>query len=260
MVYAALPAVLCFLIISCKEPETDVENSETLSSEETTTTEEVSKVTIEVPEQETESQLYPIFETLPANASRLRIILGESRTVGMARAMGGNSDKDIYIAEGGVCYTWFRDKGFAELSKYLDTGKVSAVFFNTGVNDVADCVKGWKDYDAYTWVEIINQMVFCYTDVRFYFVAIGPVTGDYHGTSIIKPEALNPAIKEFNQIMYERCFARYIDVDEYMEANGFSAPDGVHYSKETYKMCYDYMMAKAEEYDREEQEKKSWMK
>ncbi len=156
------------------------------------------------------------------------VFIGDSRTVGMDKAVKLSDMKDTYvIAEVGKGYSWYKNtalKQFNEIYSAQDYDKY-VVLCNLGVNDLNNI----EDY-----VTVKND--FEQENVEFYWVSVNPTIDSCGGVQCADICAFNRRIES----LVTKDF--YIDTYTYLISNGFNAPDGLHYDKDTYAIIYHYIM------------------
>ena len=154
------------------------------------------------------------------------VFAGDSRTVQMQMAVG-SSDK-AYIAKVGEGYSWFKNTALSEIPSYAGSG--TTMIINFGVNDLANASK---------YINLVNSNIDAWTDagITVYYAAVTPV-GNCSSVS-------NEQIESFNARLQSELDPRvqWIDGYTYLSQTGFSTPDGLHYSKDTYKSLYSYYMS-----------------
>ena len=147
------------------------------------------------------------------------IFVGDSRFVGMF--MYVDSDATV-IAEIGKGYKWLIDTADPELRAALTDDSI--VIFNLGVNDLGNAAK---------YVDYINNLQAEFPNITIYYMSVNPVE---------QTTVSNESIDSFNEIISNGITATYLDTNTYLQENGFSTTDGLHYSKETYISIYDYVV------------------
>jgi len=143
--------------------------------------------------------------------------IGDSRTVGLAEAIG--LDEDYVIAAVGKGYNWVTSDEIASKVDAIETG--SRVIVNLGVNDI---------YNVEKYVEYYQELEDKGLDV--YYVSVNPVIDGYCNVT-------NAEIEEFNSYFEDE--ENYIDVYSQFEADWISG-DGLHYTKEGYENIYEIIM------------------
>ncbi len=160
----------------------------------------------------------------------VRIFVGDSRIVGMSEAV---SDSNTYfigkVAEG---YSWLKNTASSSLNTYLAKYSNAKVVLALGVNDL---------YNISNYISYYKSLIAKYPKAYIYVMSVTPVnetTAKKYGYTVT-----NSQIKEFNAKLKEAFPANYLDVYTYMEKNGFSTSDGIHYTAATYKTIYNYVVS-----------------
>lgn len=154
------------------------------------------------------------------------IFVGDSRVVGMAGAGGFR-----YVGEVGQGYYWLSGEGLRWLEQEMAADPDAAVVFCMGINDLGNI-------DAY--VNYYDMLLSWYPDKELYFMSVNPVNEAAeraNGYSVT-----NEAIEAFNSRLMEHFPDQYIDVYEYLLANGYGTVDGVHYDEATYSWIQQYTL------------------
>ena len=95
----------------------------------------------------------------------LRIWVGDSRTLGMERALDG-STSDVFIGAAGEGYDWFASDGLPQLLSAMKAHPLSPVIFNLGVND----------YDNLSrYLTLYRSLQKEHPAARFYFLSVNPI-------------------------------------------------------------------------------------
>ncbi len=150
---------------------------------------------------------------------------GDSRTVGVQRAVKNNTD-DFFVAASGEGYEWLYDTGVVQVEDLISSYPDLPVIFNFGVNDYENLENYLSLYEAITEA---------HPDTVFYFLSVNPI--DPKECSAIT----NEEIEQFNaQIaaVYPDCF---LDSYHYLEEVGCEIVDGIHYSENTYRTIYQFV-------------------
>ncbi|WP_158589432.1 SGNH/GDSL hydrolase family protein [Butyrivibrio sp. CB08] len=154
------------------------------------------------------------------------LFVGDSRTVQMKMAVG-STDKE-YIAKIGEGYNWFKNTALSEIPHYAGSG--TSLIINFGVNDLGNASK---------YIKLVNSNVDAWTEagITVYYAAVTPVG---EGASVT-----NAQIEQFNSRLQSELDPRVIWIDgySYLSQTGFSAPDGLHYSADTYRNLYSYYIS-----------------
>jgi uncharacterized protein YraI len=158
------------------------------------------------------------------------VFVGDSRTVQMQYAVG-SSDK-AYIAKVGEGYSWFKSTALPEISNYAGAG--TTMIINFGVNDLAN---------ASNYINLVNSNIDSWINagITVCYAAVTPV-GNCGSVS-------NSQIEKFNTKLQSELDPRikWIDGYSYLNQTGFSTPDGLHYTYDTYRNLYSYYMASINE-------------
>lgn len=150
------------------------------------------------------------------------IFVGDSRTVGMQSAVGGN---DTWSGKVSAGLDWMKSTGVPNIEGKI--GRGSAVIILMGVNDL---------YQSDNYISYINEKASAWSakGARTYFVSVNPTDGSYSN--------LNSDIDSFNQKLKKGLSnASYIDSNSYLKSNGYSTKDGLHYTNDTYNKIYNYI-------------------
>ena len=164
---------------------------------------------------------------LPA-APHLCIWVGDSRTLGMMRAV---KDDCVYIGAAGEGYDWFTWYGESEMRAAISEHPGAPVIFNLGVND-------YDNMELY--LDRYQSLVSEFSDTDFYFLSVNPI--DPEASTFIS----NEQITDFNNHLKEYFPDSYIDSYTYLLSNGIVPIDGIHYDKEAYQMLHDFVMQQLE--------------
>ena len=182
------------------------------------------------------------------------IFVGDSRTMGMARAMRNNPLPSIeFIYASGQGINWFQQQGYKiALKKKVRKPKDDkvAVIINLGVNDL-------RNYSGYTrYMTRVSENLTKYNpNCDMYYMSVNPVNSamikSYTGT-VTRTEQQIDAINRM--IRSTLCSGsnpsyQYINTCSYLQKYGWISNmnnagiyDGVHYSNETYLRIYDFCM------------------
>lgn len=155
-------------------------------------------------------------------------MLGDSRFVGMQQFDSDDSSLHIYHAKVSEGYsyltkTWNQIKDLPQKDDYI--------IINFGVNDLGNINK---------YIEFINNMTE-ETDAKIIFMTVNPVDEikeASHGYTI-----KNSEVNDFNIKFVENCNDNIyiIDTNSYLNKEGFSTQDGIHFSKSTYEDILNYL-------------------
>ena len=154
------------------------------------------------------------------------VFVGDSRTVQLQMAVG-STDK-AYIAQVGEGYTYFKNTALPAISNYAGAG--TSLIINFGVNDLANASK---------YITLVNNNIDAWTEagITVYYAAVTPVG---NCTTVT-----NSQIESFNSKLQSELDPRvkWMDGYSYLTQTGFSTPDGLHYSADTYRSLYAYYMS-----------------
>lgn len=156
------------------------------------------------------------------------IFVGDSRTVGMSAYVSSKSA--VFIGKVGSGYSWLSTKVERKLAVKLKKYPASKVIFNFGVND-------WGNLSNY--IVFYKKLIAKYPKAQFYFLSVNPIDstkGSFYLT--------NKDIKSFNKALKTAFPKQFINSYQYLMKKGFSTVDGLHYTGETYKLIYNYVMKK----------------
>lgn len=155
------------------------------------------------------------------------IIIGDSRMVGLDSAV--STDAKI-IAKVSMGLKWLNNTAMPEARNYIDDDSV--IVFCLGINDM---------YNVNKYVTAYNSIKQEFPNNRVCFLSITPVDEvkeAKYGYSVTNDNVMN-----FNQKMKDQLVGiEYIDGYTFLMQNGFESGDGLHYSGNTYRQLYDYMV------------------
>ncbi len=154
------------------------------------------------------------------------LFVGDSRTVQLKMAVG-SADK-AYIAEIGEGYNYFKSTALPGITSCAGNG--TRMIINFGVNDLGNADK---------YIKLVNNNIDTWINagITVYYAAVTPVGNC--------PTVTNAQIEAFNTKLQTELDPRvnWIDGYTYLTQSGFSSPDGLHYSSDTYKSLYSYYMS-----------------
>lgn len=201
----------------------------------------------------------------PSNYGHVYIV-GDSRS-NMARAVVSPYVKNVtFIAKSGMGLHWLKGDSLsperpgayyqlvAELRKNAGKSKKkSAVVFNLGVNDL---------YNATAYAQFMNAMAPTLKKYNcdLYFMSVNPVNEAFYNyryakTGIGQVYRTEPRVTYFNNVLKSQLnsrFYKYIDSCTYLRKTGWLTwyvngyYDGLHYTNNTTKRIYNFMMQKVE--------------
>lgn len=194
---------------------------------------------------------------------RQMIFVGDSRAAGMYETLYGevgtdpvvvekvDAHGDWWIMRSKVGYGWLEIAG-AERAGRRVTGNSSVVIW-LGINDIIGIKEYTEDLLQYSdtahYAALINAKAAEWTSrgARVYLATVGPVgrrTGDDVFRSAVYPAygTTNAAVEEWNRDLASRLSPSITVLDVYGAVRGnYSSWDGLHYDKETYVRCYEFI-------------------
>lgn len=177
-------------------------------------------------------------DTKPANSANgtaqtkkgsVDIFVGDSRTVGMGSATGTSSKCIAAVGQG---YAWYVSTAEPKLKKKLKANPTATVVLNLGVNDIAN-------YQNY--INSYKKLMKAYPKATFYIMSVNPVDSKYNW-GWVSYSKMKTLIKTFNSKMKAAFPNQYIDCYTYLTKNKFATVDGIHYTTDTYKKIYNYIL------------------
>lgn len=146
------------------------------------------------------------------------LFLGDSRTVGMAAAVGNLNT----IARESTGYRWLSNRISEIKSTYHNTNLV----FWFGVNDLVNIDK---------YIAAYNDFYTSMPDCKIMVATVGPTRGSY--------AHLMPDIQDFNAKLKTDLNPgiTIVDVFSRMLSGTYTSSDGLHYNDKTYRMVYKYI-------------------
>ena len=159
-------------------------------------------------------------------AINTRIWIGDSRTVGMKGAVTENGH-NVWSCEDSTGFYWMKHNGIPNIVDKISSD--SAIIILMGVNDLTNSA---------SYVKYVNSQVSSWNKrgAKVYFVSVNPTEGGY--------AYLDASIKNFNSALKDNLSSsvKYIDTYSYLTKKGFSTTDGLHYTNDTYKKIYNYVV------------------
>jgi uncharacterized protein YgiM (DUF1202 family) len=154
------------------------------------------------------------------------VFIGDSRTVGMYQAIRDNTS--LWVGAVGKGRDWFVKYGSVQADPYITSG--TRVVINLGVNDTGQIKKYITDMNSIcqTWID---------RGATIYYVSVNPLDYSKYVT--------NENIVSFNSSLQAGLSSdiKWIDTYSYLVDNGYATVDGIHYSKETSKSIYQYIIS-----------------
>ncbi|MCD8395630.1 MAG: SGNH/GDSL hydrolase family protein [Lachnospiraceae bacterium] len=172
-------------------------------------------------ESETEPDTEWVLELLAIEDTPV-IWVGDSRTVGMQKALGTHTD-DLFIGAAGKGYSWLSETGIPFLKSAISDYPDRPVIFNMGVNDYEN---------LYNYMVLYAEVTAEYSGTVFYFLSVNPVD-DEAGLYVT-----NANIEDFNTHLENAYPDTYLDSYSYLLESGTETIDGIHYSEEAYRQIY----------------------
>ncbi|MDO5541143.1 MAG: GDSL-type esterase/lipase family protein [Eubacteriales bacterium] len=170
-------------------------------------------------------------ESALKKTGKVDYFVGDSRTVGMGAANGKSSQCIAKVGEG---YNWYCSTALPKLKARLKKKPAATVVLNFGVNDI-------DNYSKY--IAAYKKLIKAYPKAKIYIMSVNPIgkkyTWGYYSCSTMRAK-----VKTFNNKMKAAFPNRYIDCYTYLNKNGFSTVDGIHYTTATYKAIYKYILTK----------------
>lgn len=157
------------------------------------------------------------------------IFVGDSRTVGMGQATGKSSKCIAKVGEG---YNWYVSTAEPKLEKKLKANPTATIVLNLGINDIGNYQNYIKSY---------KQLIENFPMANIYFMSVNPVDSKYDW-GWMSYSKMKTSIKKFNVELKKAFPTRYIDCHTYLTKNGFTTRDGIHYTEDTYKKIYKYIL------------------
>lgn len=165
------------------------------------------------------------------------VLIGDSRIVQTygylsndwnGYSAGGVKEVDgtKFVAESSMGLDWLKSTGIPAAQQYFGSG--TAVVISLGVNDLGnvDNYVSYVNSNASTWAK---------NGSKIYFTTVNPCNGNYSN--------LNEQISNFNSKIKSGLSSnvKVINTYSYVISKGYSTTDGLHYSKDTSDLIYDYI-------------------
>jgi hypothetical protein len=182
-------------------------------------------VTEAATEKATEAMTEAVTEAAASTSDDMIIWVGDSRTVGMGRALDNDN---VYIGADGEGYTWLYETGVTELSAAIRQYPDAPVVFNFGVNDC-------DDIDSY--LDLYQAIEAEYPDTHFYYLSVNPIE------PTLCENVTNEEISDFNSSLRSAFPDQFIDSFTFLMVNQVTTIDGVHYSEADYQNIYSFASA-----------------
>ena len=163
-----------------------------------------------------------------------RLWVGDSRVLGLKDHTYWDQNRDEFIYKVGERYNWFINSAVPELRAKLAEDPFRSVLICMGVNDTFDSYRNPEKFKGELYAKAINELIDEYPYTKFYFYAIGPNKGQY--------AYVNSEIDHYNEVIEEKCRAKFIDVASVMKEKGYGMYDGLHYIDATYTLIYNFVL------------------
>ena len=159
-----------------------------------------------------------------------KIIIGDSRCIGMKEALGEGAKQVSWIYESGKGYNWFSKTAVPKLDELIKDGKNYNVIINLGVNDL---------HNIQSYITKFNQMIKDdkYKNCKFIIVSVNPVDEAKEAKNGYSVK--NSSIENFNTKMRTGLDSSIKYCDVYSDiSKSFDTRDGLHYTASSYKNIY----------------------
>lgn len=160
-----------------------------------------------------------------SSSSSKILFVGDSRTVGMKNSVAAASNVS-FKAKVSMGYSWLISSADPTIRSALAADPSMTVVFGLGVNDLGNIS---------SYISYYNKLIKAYPRAKFVFLAVNPIT---YSNAYIS----NTKIAAFNKQLKKAFASRYLDTYTWMTEGGFSTVDGLHYTTDTYKKLYSYIM------------------
>lgn len=169
-------------------------------------------------------------ECVSVDSTKNTLLVGDSRTVGLHNAT--QNDDISYVAKVSEGYNWLvdgtSDYNTSELIEtYLECNPTATVVFNLGVNDL---------YQKGNYCYYIEELVNNHPESTICYLSVNPTSKSYND--------LNSQIDDFNRYLMNNLpeSVVWIDSNSYLNQQGFTARDGLHYDSITYKKILEFVL------------------
>ena len=153
------------------------------------------------------------------------ILIGDSRFAGMRQAVGGSATWITAVGEG---IYWLQGSVIPKLNAMTVTDK--AIVFNLGVNDL-------NEASAYLLVLTSLGISLRKRGATVYFMTVNPVDEEKEAEYGYK--VINQNIVQFNRVIATSLYGfGIINTYDYLADHAFQTVDGLHYTKDVYRMIY----------------------
>ncbi|MCC8045868.1 MAG: hypothetical protein LIP12_10265 [Clostridiales bacterium] len=206
---------------SASLPESDTDSMAAAASDSASDKVPVNQTDVE---SETEQDTEWVLDLLALDDTPV-IWVGDSRTVGMQKALGSYTE-DVFIGAAGEGYSWLYETGVSQLKAAISEYPGRPVILNMGVNDYEN---------LYNYMVLYDELTLEYPDTVFWFLSVNPVD-DEAGLYIT-----NAQIEEFNASLSAAYPDTWLDCYTFLIKADAGTIDGIHYSEEVYRMIYLYV-------------------
>lgn len=170
-----------------------------------------------------------------SNNKDYTILVGDSRVVGMCNYVKVNSNTDCSIAEVSKEASWFKNTAYSKIKEKLSSNPNSYVVIYMGTNDL-----GTIDDSTSIYAEYENKLANEYPNAKVVVVSVTPIIdGKVKNYKDIVNDA--SAVK-FNNTLSTKLNSNVLYCDIHDKKLGYSAKDGIHYNKNTYKKIYNSIL------------------
>ena len=159
------------------------------------------------------------------------VFVGDSRVVGMDYAI---SDSDVsFIGKVSMGYSWMVSTAIPSLEKKLEKDPTLYVVFCFGINDLGN---------VNSYIGAYQRLISKYKYANFFFLSVNPV--DYAKARAHGYRVTNQQIEAFNARLKEAMDFRYLNTYAWLKKKGFGSNDGIHYTADSYRKLYQYVLKK----------------
>ena len=159
------------------------------------------------------------------------LVVGDSRVVGMSSSVSAKNTS--FIGEIGVGYSWLTSTGISKMKKLI-TGKTNmTVLLCFGVNDVGNADK---------YITYYKSLMTSYPKVKFYVMSVNPI--EEARARSVGYNISTAQIQAINKKFKAAFGTKYLDAYTWLQKNGFSTFDGLHYEAATYRKLYNWLSGK----------------
>lgn len=154
--------------------------------------------------------------------------IGDSRLCGLQASVESNA---MFFYRTAASLYWLQGEGAGRLSVVSDD--VHTVVILMGLNDL---------YHPTAYADYMNEWSAQYPEKRFIFLSLGPVNEEVERTHGYKVK--NSEVEFFNETVKAGLSSgvEFMDIYGFLQKEGFSTTDGVHYLQNDYVKIYNYVM------------------